>query len=148
MWALYVFIGVKIIHGSSTKELHVLRTSHLRQSTDSPENYCCCASPLGATCFENGYPTTDELVCSAVSEENACHSCTSHRISHVTIYLALVKETRAESCVWKGKSPKGPLCVRCNSGSNATHKNQCPEQFVSCSYHKQPPPKNFNYSRL
>jgi hypothetical protein len=25
--------------------------------------------PLDATSFENGYPTTEELVCSAVSEE-------------------------------------------------------------------------------
>jgi hypothetical protein len=45
------------------------------------------ARPLDATSFENGYPTTEELVCSAVSEERVCSSCAtciSHTISHGT----------------------------------------------------------------
>jgi hypothetical protein len=29
---------------------------------------CCCASPLDAISFKNGYSTTEELVCSAVTE--------------------------------------------------------------------------------
>jgi hypothetical protein len=40
--------------------------------------------PLDATSFENGYPTTEELVCSAISEERICNSCAmfiSHTIS-------------------------------------------------------------------
>jgi hypothetical protein len=37
--------------------------------------------------FENGYPTTEELVCSAVSKARVCNSCaicTSYAISHGT----------------------------------------------------------------
>jgi hypothetical protein len=45
---------------------------------------CCCAPQLDATSFENGYTTTEELVCSAVSEDRVCNSCAtciSHTIS-------------------------------------------------------------------
>jgi hypothetical protein len=55
----------------------VLRTSHLHQSikkntqsfVPNDPGDCCCEPPLDATSFENGYPITEELVCSAVSEE-------------------------------------------------------------------------------
>jgi hypothetical protein len=46
-----------------------------------------CTSLLDANSFENGYPTTKELVCSAVSEERVCNTyamCISHTISHGT----------------------------------------------------------------
>jgi hypothetical protein len=63
----------------------------------------CCAPPLDVTSFQNGYPTTKELVCSAVSEERVCDSCAtciSHTIPHGTtqqsIHLRLVQEIRAE----------------------------------------------------
>jgi hypothetical protein len=74
------------------------------------------AAALDVTRFENGYPTTDELVCSALGKErasNACAKCISHTISHVNtqpnIHLSLLQDTgpqkvnlqREESfCVW------------------------------------------------
>jgi hypothetical protein len=71
--------------------------------SNDPGDCCCCASPLDATSLENGYPTTEELVCSAVSEERVCNSCAtciSHTISHgptqPSIHLRLVQEIRAE----------------------------------------------------
>jgi hypothetical protein len=39
---------------------------------------CCCAPLLDVTSFLNGYPTTEELLCSAVGEERVCNSCASH----------------------------------------------------------------------
>jgi hypothetical protein len=78
----------------------VLRTSLLHQSikntrsfvSNDPGDCCCCAPPLVATSFENGYPTTEELVCSAVSEEivrNSCATCISHTILHGTTHPSI-----------------------------------------------------------
>jgi hypothetical protein len=47
-------------------------------------DHCCRTPPLDATGFENGYPKTEEFMCSAVSEERVCNSCAmciSHTIS-------------------------------------------------------------------
>jgi hypothetical protein len=55
--------------------------------SNDPGDCCCCAPPLDASSFENGCPTTEELVCSAVSDGifcNSCATCISHTISHGT----------------------------------------------------------------
>jgi hypothetical protein len=36
-----------------------------------PGDYYCCSPPLDTTSFENGHPTTEELLCSPVSEEKS-----------------------------------------------------------------------------
>jgi hypothetical protein len=69
---------------------NVLRTSHSHQLTDeflkfclNDLGYCCSAPPLDATSFDSGYPTTEELVYSAFSEEHVCKNsatCISHTI--------------------------------------------------------------------
>jgi hypothetical protein len=44
-------------------------------SNDPDDCYLYYSMPLlDATSFKNGYPTTEELVCSAVSKEIVCHS--------------------------------------------------------------------------
>jgi hypothetical protein len=55
----------------------ILRTSHLHQSIEKLEVFFfsndwgdfCCGPLLDATCFENGYTTTEELACSTVCEK-------------------------------------------------------------------------------
>jgi hypothetical protein len=71
-------------------EIHT-HTSRQKNSQSFVSNgqggFRCCALPLYATTFENGYHTTDELVYSAVSKERACNSCAtciSQTISHGT----------------------------------------------------------------
>jgi hypothetical protein len=119
-------------------------------------NRCCCAPPLYATSFENGHPTTEELVCSAVSEEGVCNSCAtciSHTISHETtrpsIHLAAsgTRNSSRKGAFAKARVLLGPLCLMklwtvFGLASNAAHKNQRAERVVSCSYHKQPSPKS------
>jgi hypothetical protein len=86
---LYAF---KIIQQTNAA---VLWTSHPHQSIESSQSFvsndkgvcCCCAPPLDASSFEKGYSTTEELVCSAVSEERVCISfamCIPHTILHGT----------------------------------------------------------------
>jgi hypothetical protein len=124
-------------------ELHSNTQSFVSNDTG---DCCCCAPPLDATSFENGYPTTEELVCSAVSEERVCNSCAtciSHTISHEAtqpnIHLCLVHEIRAEWVhLQKQVSLVGPLCLIklwtvFGIVSNAADKNQRAELVVSCS---------------
>jgi hypothetical protein len=70
---------------------YVIRTSHPLQLIEKlirfvsvyPGDDCCCAPSLDATSFENGYPTTEELVCFEVNEERVCNSfamCILHTI--------------------------------------------------------------------
>jgi hypothetical protein len=49
---------------------------------------CCCASSLDATTFEDGYPTTEELMCSAVSGQR----CISQESTQLSIHICLVQE--------------------------------------------------------
>jgi hypothetical protein len=104
-------------------ELHT-RTSRYKSTqrfvSNDPGDFCSCAPPLDATSFENGYPTTEELVCSAVSEERVCNSCAtwiSHTISHGTtqpsIHLRLVQEIRAQRVHLQKKESLSALCVWC-----------------------------------
>jgi hypothetical protein len=80
------------------------------------------APSLDATSFENGYPTTEELMCSAVSEERVCNSCqrafrTQFHMeppSPVFIYT-WYKKFEQKGCICKNKSPDRP-CVWCNCG--------------------------------
>jgi hypothetical protein len=81
-------------------ELHTYtsRYKNTQSFVSNDTGDCYCAPPLDATSFGNGYPTTEELVCSAVSEERVCNSCAtciSHTISHGTtqssIHLRLVQ---------------------------------------------------------
>jgi hypothetical protein len=44
-------------------------------SNDPGDCFCCCMPLLDATNFENGYSTTEELVCSAVGKERVFNSC-------------------------------------------------------------------------
>jgi hypothetical protein len=104
-----------------------IRTSQLHQSiekhskrfvSNDPGDSYCCALPLAATSFENGYPTTEELVCCAVSEErdsNRCATCISHTISNGTtqpsIHLRLVQEIRAERVHLQREESWSALCV-------------------------------------
>jgi hypothetical protein len=95
-------IHFPLVQGEHKRNLHfqndteskygVLRTSYLHQSIEKyskfcfkwPGDCCCCAPPLEATIFKNGYPTTEKLVCSAVSEEwvcNSCATCISHNFT-------------------------------------------------------------------
>jgi hypothetical protein len=109
----------------------VLRNSHLHQLIENTQSFvsyypgdcCCCAPPLDATSFENGYATTEELVCSAVSEERVCFGCAtciSHTISHGTtepsIHLRLVQEIRAERVYLQKQESWSALCVWCSCG--------------------------------
>jgi hypothetical protein len=53
-------------------ELHTYNSQQKKTQnfvSKDPGDCCCCTPVLEATSFENGYPTTEELVCSAVSEE-------------------------------------------------------------------------------
>jgi hypothetical protein len=70
--------------------------------SDDTGDCCCCELPLDATSFESGYHTTEEMVCSAFSDERVCNSsatCISHTISHgatqPSVHLRLVQEIRA-----------------------------------------------------
>jgi hypothetical protein len=64
------------VQNDTENKCDVLRTSHLQQPTEKsqhfvsndPDDYCC-EPPLDVTSFENVYPTTEELVCCAISEE-------------------------------------------------------------------------------
>jgi hypothetical protein len=94
---------IKLIAKVSTKELYTLKTdaaylelhTHASRwqnsqrfvSNGSGDCWCCCAPPLDATSFKNGYPATEKLVSSSLSEEmfcNGCATCISHKISHGT----------------------------------------------------------------
>jgi hypothetical protein len=69
----------------------VLRTSNSHQSIEKNSRFvsygmsdsCCfCAPPLDATSFKYSYPTTEELVCSALSQDlTAVATCISHAVS-------------------------------------------------------------------
>lgn len=69
----------------------------------------CCAPSLANTAFENGFPTTEELVCSAVSEEGVRNSCATYVISRmeppsrVFIY-AWYNKFEKKGCISKAKS--------------------------------------------
>jgi hypothetical protein len=54
------------------EELHTYtsRQKNFQSFVSNDQGDCCCTPPLDATSFENGYPTTEELVCPAVSEES------------------------------------------------------------------------------
>jgi hypothetical protein len=69
---------------------------------------CCCEPQLDATSFENGYSTTRELVCSAVSKDS-CAMCIFLQFHvelprRVSIY-AWYKKFKQKECSCKGKSP-------------------------------------------
>jgi hypothetical protein len=83
-------------HNDTEDKCGILKTSRLHQSLEKLSKYCLkndlgdccsCAPLLDATSFENGYLITEELVCSAVSEErfyNSCATYISHTFSHGT----------------------------------------------------------------
>jgi hypothetical protein len=84
---------------------------------------CSCAPLLDATSSENGYPTTEELLCSTVSEERVCNSCAtciSHTLfcldppSQVSIYT-WYKKFEQKGCICKCQSWLA-LCMWCNCG--------------------------------
>jgi hypothetical protein len=79
--------------------------------------------PLDATSFDNGYPTTEKVVCSTVREErvyNSCAACISHTISRGTtqqsIHFRLLQEIRAERGHLLRQESWSALCVWCNCG--------------------------------
>jgi hypothetical protein len=73
---------------------------------------CCCVSPLDATNFENGYPTTEKLVCSAVSKESVTTVRRAFRAQFEMEPLSQVK-----------------LCAKCTLGS-------CYILFAKCETHQ------------
>jgi len=82
------------IHTYSSRK----RSSQIFVSNDLGDCYCAPLI-LDSTVFKGGYPTTQQLVCSAVSEESVCSGCVtsiSHTISHGTtlaaIHLRLVQD--------------------------------------------------------
>jgi hypothetical protein len=108
---------------------------------------CSCAPVLDATSSENGYLTTEELLCSTVSEERVCNSsaCISHTVlygpTQPSVDLHLVQEIWAERVHLQMPVLVGPLYVMqlwamFRLASNAAHKNQCAKRIMSCSYHK------------
>jgi hypothetical protein len=121
----------KIIQNTSVtySELHT-HTSQQKnpqsQVSNDLGNCCCRAPPPNGTSFENGYPTTKKLVCSAVSKETVCNSCGMcilDTISHGTtqpdihfFYQMLPNKTMAckgEKCAGgkKSKKDKQPCSV-------------------------------------
>jgi hypothetical protein len=68
---LYSFKMIQV-RNAACLELHAhtsrQKNSHSFVSNDSGD--CCCDPPLDVTSFENYYSTTEELVCSAFSEES------------------------------------------------------------------------------
>jgi hypothetical protein len=77
--------------------------------------------------FKNSYPTAEELVCSAFSEErvfNSCATCIlstiSHRITQPSIIVSLVQEIRAErvnlqsESTWVGRIGLWPRHLPCD----------------------------------
>jgi len=88
---------------------------------------------LDATSFENGYRTTEALVCSAVSKERDCNSCAMYTQFHVeppswvSIYTSDKKfEQRGRIC--KGKSRGQHHTQRNDQDSSSTSRAsaKCP----------------------
>ena len=90
--------------------------------------------PLDATNFENGYPTTKELVCSAFVEEIASKVYFAHTFtcSHPAMYPFMPSERHLSI---KGHFLVGPpnsaAVGNVRLASKAAHKNQC-TVVVSC----------------
>jgi hypothetical protein len=91
------------------------------------------------------------------------HNFTWNHPARVPNY-AWYKKFEQKGCICKGKSPVSLLCLMqlwtvFGLASNAAHKIQRTKRVMSCSYHKQLPPKscisiylwnrrNFNWSTL
>jgi hypothetical protein len=106
----------------------ILRTSLLHQSIEKYSKFYFKWSGwlllrAFARChqFWNGYPTTKELVCSAVRDERVCNSCATcilHTISYGTtqpsIHICLLQEIQAERVHLQKQESWSALCVWCN----------------------------------
>jgi hypothetical protein len=83
---------------------------------------CCCWAPLlDATSLQNAYPTTDELVCSAVSEEGVCDSCatflspiTWHGTTQPSINVCQIQGIHSQKVHLQRPMSWSTLCVWCN----------------------------------
>jgi hypothetical protein len=71
-----------------------------------------------ATSFENGYPTTEEMVCSAFSEERVCNNCNVHFAYNFTWnhpaeypFMSGTRNSSREGAFAKAVVQISPLCV-------------------------------------
>jgi hypothetical protein len=98
---------------------------------------CCCMLMWDTATFENGDPTTEELVCSAVSKEKVCNSCAmciSHTVSHGTtqpsIHLYMVCMATVDHAeTFFQRSPQ-------KSSHWVNHESQLPQTAISKILHR------------
>jgi hypothetical protein len=91
----------------NTKVCHLMENIPIDRKTlslvSNDPGDCCCASSLDATTFEDGYPTTEELMCSAVSGQrvyNSYATCISQTISHESTQPSIHMYKKFEQKGW------------------------------------------------
>lgn len=103
----------------------------LKCMSNNPGDSCCSALPLDATSLQDGYPTTKELVCSAVSKERASNyfaKCISQTILSETKWArhscgGLVRRP----CLWQLWTAFALACTAAHTDQRAAH-------VVICTY--------------